>query len=162
METPAINFEENKSKFEEIQSFCKDEKEFNDIVMKISLLEAILGQVNEIFIGSLYSKEAYALIDAANASVSRLQNEVVDIYIKNSKDLGELMPVPDVAEISSWVEEIHFDIAKQLYSEGFCDSVIYPALQTVTQSVIEFAEEESQESNNTTNEPEDQNLEGEK
>ena len=142
-ETPAVNFEKNASKFEEIRKLCKDDSEFKDLVMKISLLEVILGQINEIFIGSMYNEKADAIINAANSSVKTLQDTVVDTYIKNSKELGELMPVPDIAELSTWVEEVHYDIARQLYTEGFCDTVIYPALQTVTESVIEFAEEEN-------------------
>ena len=143
METPQVDFEKNKPKFEDIKEFCKDEKEFDDIVLKISLLEVILGQVNEIFVNSLYNEEAKALIEAANTSTRGLQEEVINVYIKNSKDIGELMPVPDIIEVAGWVEEIHYDIAMQLYSEGFCNSVIAPALETVTSSVIEFANEEA-------------------
>jgi len=147
-EAPQVNFEENSKKFEDIKDLCKDEKEFKDLVMKISLLEIILGQINEIFIGSLYFDKADVLIKTANTSVRTLQDTVVETYVKNSKELGELMPVPDIEELSSWVEEVHYDIARQLYAEGFCDTVIHPALQTITESVIEFAKEENSEKEN--------------
>jgi hypothetical protein len=138
-----INFQKNAEAFNEIESLCENKKQFQDIVMKISLLEVILGQVNEIFISSMYNPAAVALVNSANASVNILREQVAEQYIKNSKQLGELMPIPDVEELAIWVEEIHYDIARQLYSEGFCDTVILPALQTVTESVIEFSKEET-------------------
>jgi len=145
MEQQSINFDENIKKFEDIKDLCQDDHEFHDLVMKISLLEVILGQVNEIFIGSLYNEQSNALIDAANTSIESMQKTIVDTYIKNSRELNELMPVPDIEELSTWVEEVHYDIARQLYTEGFCDTVIYPALQTITESVVEFANEENQD-----------------
>jgi glutathionyl-hydroquinone reductase len=151
-EIPSVNFEKNKNKFKDIRELCKDDKEFDDVVMKVSLLEVIIGQVNQIFMSSLYNEKATALVNSANSSIESLQQSVVDVYIKNSLEVKKLMPIPDIAELSTWVEEIHYDIARQLYSEGFCDAVIYPALQTVTSSVIEFAEEEA--NNNTEMEEE--------
>jgi hypothetical protein len=144
-ESPDIGVDFNKKAeaFKEIESLCEDEKQFQDVVMKISLLEVILGQVNEIFMGSMYNSDATALINSANSSVNILREQVAEQYIQNSKQVGELMPIPDVEELATWVEEIHYDIARQLYSEGFCDTVILPALQTVTESVIEFAKEET-------------------
>jgi glutathionyl-hydroquinone reductase len=146
-EIPSVNFEKNKDKFKDIRELCKDDKEFDDVVMKVSLLEVIIGQVNQIFMSSLYNENATALVNSANSSIESLQQSVVDTYIKNSLEVKKLMPIPDISELSTWVEEIHYDIARQLYAEGFCDAVIYPALQTVTSSVIEFAEEEARAAN---------------
>jgi len=141
-EMSTVNFEKNKEKFKNIQQLCQDDKEFEDVVMKVSLLEVIIGQVNQIFISSLYNNDTPTLIEAANTSIEGLQQTVIDSYIKNSLEVGELMPIPDIPELSAWVEEIHHDITRQLFNEDFCDTIIYPALQTITNSVIEFAEEE--------------------
>jgi glutathionyl-hydroquinone reductase len=115
--------------------------------MKISLLEVILRQVNEIFVNSLYNKDTPTLINSANSSVNILREQVTEQYISNSKELNELMPIPGVEELAAWVEEIHYDISRQLYSEGFCNTVILPALQTITESIIEFAQEENENEN---------------
>jgi hypothetical protein len=139
-----INFEKNTEAFKELKQFCKDDEQFQNMVMKISLLEVIIGQVNDIFIGSVYGKDANALIQSAKASANTLGKQVLEQYIKNSKEIGELMPIPEVEELANWVENIHYNIAEQLYSEGFCNTVILPALQTVTESVIEFAKEDAQ------------------
>jgi len=155
MEIPSVDFEKNRPKFEDLRKYCKDETEFDDLVLKISLLEVILGQVNELFIGSIYNEEAKALINAANSSTKKLQEEVVNIYIRNSKEAGKLLPIPDIEEISSWVEEIHYDIASQLYTKDFCDTVITPALETITTSIIEFANEETNSENENENENEE-------
>ena len=146
-----VNFEENAKKFEVIKDLCSSDEEFQDIVMKISLLEVIIGQINEIFIGSIYNENSKAMIDAANKSVEMLQKNIVQTYVNNSKELQELMPIPDVAELSTWVEEIHYDIAMQVYTEGFCNTVILPALQTISNSVVEFAEEDSPEESEIEN-----------
>jgi hypothetical protein len=141
-EMPTVNFEKNKEKFKDIRQLCQDDKEFEDVVIKVSLLEVIIGQVNQIFISSLYNNDAPTIIEAANTSIEGLQQAVIDSYIKNSLEVGELMPIPDIPELSAWVEEIHHDITRQLFEEDFCDTIIYPALQTITSSIIEFAEEE--------------------
>ncbi len=137
-----LNTSTIQKKFKEIEPFCKDEEEFNDVVMKVALLEVILSQVNEIFIGSLYDPNSKVLIDSANASIKSIQESVVDIYIKNAKEVEALVPIPDIQELAQWVEEVHTDLALQIYAEGFVNSVMVPALQTITESVIEFAKEE--------------------
>jgi hypothetical protein len=156
-EMPTVNFEKNKEKFKDIRQLCQDDKEFEDVVIKVSLLEVIIGQVNQIFISSLYNNDAPTLIEAANTSIEGLQQTVIDSYIKNSLEVGELMPIPDIPELSSWVEEIHHDITRQLFDEDFCDTIIYPALQTITSSIIEFAEEEMK---TETEDQKNNNIEG--
>jgi glutathionyl-hydroquinone reductase len=139
-----INFEKNAELFVDIKDLCETEEQYQDVVMKISLLEVILRQVNEIFVNSLYNKDTPTLINSANSSVNILREQVTEQYISNSKELNELMPIPGVEELAAWVEEIHYDISRQLYSEGFCNTVILPALQTITESIIEFAQEENE------------------
>lgn len=140
-----LKTEEFQEKFKEIRPFCDTDEKYNDVVLKVALLDVILAQVNEIFIGSLYNPEAVAIIESANASIAGIQSSVVDIYIKNTKDRGELVPIPDIQELATWVEEVHTDIALQLYAEGFVDNVMIPALNTITSGVIDFAKEEAGE-----------------
>jgi len=153
MQNQSINFEENLKQFEDIKDICKDADEFNDIVMKISLIGVIIGQVNEIFIGSIYNEEATSIMDAANSAIKSLQDSVIENYINNSKKINSLLPVPDIPELTSWVEEIHCNITSQLYKEDFCNSVIFPALNTISEQIIQFdvEEKESAEVDNTEN-----------
>jgi len=133
-------------KFDPLKPLCDTEEQFKDLILKLSLLGIILHQVNEIFIGSLYAETGAALIDSSKNSVTLLQDTLIDNYIKTSLDAGQLAPVPEVKDISVWVEDVHFNIASQLYSLGFVESVVSPALATITTSIIEFAAEEAKNS----------------
>ena len=132
-------------KFIPLKDLCENEGQFKDLTLKLSLLEIIISQVNEIFTGSLYAETGSALIQSANVSVQALQDTLVDKYIENSVNTGQLMPVPEIEDLTNWVEGIHLDIIAQLYSEGFVDSVFAPALATISQNVIEFSKEDQQE-----------------
>jgi len=138
-----FNTAEAQEKLEELKPLCETPDQFTDVALKVALLEVILSQVNEIFISSLYPPTATALIESANESVKHMQDTVAETYVKNSLAIGELMPIPDISEIAYWVEEVHKEIAQQLYTEGFVDTVFMPALETVTSSVVEFAKEEA-------------------
>jgi hypothetical protein len=140
-----INTDNVQKKLEKLKPLCETPEQFTDVSLKVALLEVILSQVNEIFISSLYPPTAKALIESAKESVKHMQETVTDTYVKNSLAVGELMPIPDIAEISYWVEEVHKEIAEQLYTTGFVNTVFTPALETVTTSVIEFAKEEVEE-----------------
>lgn len=132
-------------KFEKLKPLCKSEGEFKDVTLKISLLEIILSQVHEVFVSSLYHETTgITLIEASNKSLKRLQENLAETYVTNSVEVGELMPIPGIEEATLWVQEIHHDIASQLYSEGFMNSVFHPALATLSTSIIEFSKEEAQ------------------
>ena len=138
-----VNPEKMQERFKELEPLCETKEQFLDVGLKVALLEMILSQVNEIFTSSLYPTSAKALIDSSAKAISEIQSSIVDEYIKTSLDKQVLAPIPDVNDIAYWVEEVHLDIAKQLYTEGFINTVFQPALETITESVIEFAKEES-------------------
>lgn len=140
-----INPEKMQEKFKELLPLCETKEQFLDVSLKVALLEVILSQVNEIFISSLYPETAKALIASANKSISDIQENIADEYVKTSLDNKILAPIPDINEIAYWVEEVHLEIAKQLYTEGFINTVFQPALETITGSVIEFAVQEAEE-----------------
>lgn len=142
METPNVDPAKLEPRFKEIRHLCESEETFNDVVLKVTLLEVIVAQVNEIFIGSLYNPTASVLLESANNAVTALQESIVDTYISKSTELGELRPIPEIEEVTYWVQEIHIDILSQLHSEGFIQSVITPALDTITGSIVEFSKEE--------------------
>ena len=135
----------NEKKYQPLKNLCENEEQFRDLTLKLSLVNVILSQVNEIFTGSLYAETGSALIKSAFNSVQALQESLIEKYIQNSVETGQLMPVPEIEDLTVWVEGIHLDIISQLYSEGFVDSVFAPAMTTISQNIVEFAKEEAGE-----------------
>jgi hypothetical protein len=148
-ETQDMNevFEKQKT-FENIQdlkALCETEEEFKDLTLKLSLLEVIIQQVNDVFTSSLYNPDTgTTLIEASQRSVKIMQENLTKEYIKNSVESGMLAHIPGIEDACEWVTEIHESIASQLYSDGFIVSVFAPALQTLQDSIIEFSKEEQE------------------
>jgi len=133
-----IDPEAAKDQFKDIRPLCSSQEEFDDITLKLTLLGAIVGQVNEIFCGSLYPEGEGTLKTSAIKSIAAVQRDIPEVFIKNSLEVGALMDIPDLPILASWVENTHKELAEQVYSEGFCSTVIYPALEAITANIIQF------------------------
>jgi hypothetical protein len=136
-----------------IKDLCKTEEEFKELQKNLELFLVVADQANQIFIGSVYNENSKTLIEAAENSIADLKTLTLEKFIESSKEVGAILQIPKFEELLDWVQEIHTNIASQLFSEEFCKSVFTPALDSISKSILEFTEEEMenevQKNNNT-------------
>ena len=125
-----------------IKDLCKTEEEFKELQKNLELFLVVADQSNQIFISSIYNEDAKTLIEASEDAIIDLKTIAIERFIKGSKEVGAILQIPELEELLSWVQEIHTNIASQLFSEDFYESVYIPALDAVSRSIIEFTEEE--------------------
>ena len=63
-------------------------------------------------------------------------------YIKECVSNNEVGEIPDLMQIISWIEEVQFNISKQIWEETFFNNVIRPAIESITEAVLETASDE--------------------
>ncbi len=139
-------FQKNKEgQFKALEQFAINEEDFDKAVKDITLFEIITKQISGIFGASLYSDEATALnganIDGTNALVENFFSRYLEECVNEKK----ITDIPDLAQIVTWVEEVHFNISKQIWCENFFGSVIKPAIESISEAVLETAAEENTE-----------------
>ncbi len=127
-------------KYEELEKLLTEER-FVEVLNDLTLFEIVIKQISEIFIQSLYNENSAALLSASRESVNTLLGNFTQQFIDMTQGDEEVAPIPDLLQIVSWIEEIHIDLANQLYNETFVREVIRPAYENVSKAVIETADE---------------------
>ena len=116
-----------------------DKEGFDQIVADLSLFESITMQIAEIYSSTLYNKEAVALHSANNTGSKALVLNFFTQFVAECIKENKIIEVPDLAQIVTWVEEIHIDINGQLWEEEFLTSVIVPAVETISTTILDTA-----------------------
>ncbi len=136
--------EDIKEKYKVIESFCEDEEHFNNIISDLVMFEIVLGQINQIFTDTLYAKNSVVLVGAASDAIEVMKNTFSDEFISQTETQKELTSLPDLTQAVSWVQELHLNLATQLYTEDFTREVIAPAYARITEAIVEVSSGETE------------------
>ncbi len=131
---------EIKTKYVEIEKYCDDEDHFNNVIQELVMFEIVLNQINQIFVDTLYNPEANILLGAAKDSVESLCDSFAAEFILQSHEKETLSALPDLAQAVAWVEELHGNIAKQLFTEDFHKEVLAPSYEKIAEAINEVSQ----------------------
>jgi hypothetical protein len=140
-----MSSEELTEVYAEIKDLLNDEEKFKSLLMELQLMETVFSQINDVFIERLYNPKASAPIGAANQLFEKSLDSIRKNYISASKELGKPIPIPELENLVEWVTTIHENIFRQLLHEEYVDLVIVKSLNDIGDAIVEFAEEEPQE-----------------
>ncbi len=130
------------SKYEAIREFTKGEEQFNNVIQEIALFEIVLGQINEIYKDTLYAEEVSTLNEAADSTVEIMIDKFAEEFISKTIADQALSSLPDLAQIVSWIEEVHINIAGQLFTEDYVKEVLAPSYRSIAEAIIEVSRDD--------------------
>jgi hypothetical protein len=131
--------------YEGIRDLFETEEDYKEEIQKLVMLQTVIMQINEIFSTTVYNAGAEDILLAARDSVSQLLEKFREEYLEAANETKEVPGIPDLDHIISWVETIHKNIALQLFSQEFFDSVLVPAYTDISGAILDTAREEEEE-----------------
>ncbi len=159
--------ETTKEKYSEILQFCENEEQQDKVIQELALFETVISQVNQIFKETLYQEDISVFGTASDETLEALVISFTKEFISKSKEGQELAGLPDLALVVSWVNEIHTNVAAQLFKEDFVNEVIAPSYDSISEAIIEISQNDIEDTISETAETEEtetqiQNLTEEK
>ncbi len=134
--------EEIAIKYAGIEEFCEDADQFNNVSHELALFETVLSQINEIFKSTLYTSEVDTMNVASDDTVDILRDSFAKEFVSNSKEEKKLASLPTLELAVAWIQEIHENLAKQLFTEEFSTEVLVPAYTEISEAIIGISNRE--------------------
>jgi hypothetical protein len=136
--------DELKNKYKDLKTLCKDEEEFEVLVYKLGLMEIVIGQLNDIYKSVLYAEGEEVLHAAADEATAELEKNITEQYINQSVAEKEIKDIPEFQIVLAWINQLHLNIAGQLFNADFVNEVMEPAFENIAKTVLEIGKEETE------------------
>jgi hypothetical protein len=139
-------------RFAPLMSLVKKDEDLKQVIHDLTLFEVITLQISNIFAETLYRNTATALREANDEGVDLLIENFYNKYVEECTSNKKIEDIPDLVQIITWLEDIHFGISAQIWEESFLNSVIKPAIESISEAILETAAEEDVELDETDKE----------
>ncbi len=127
--------------YADLEKFATSAEQFEGVIKELTLMSIVVDQLNTIYKDTIYSEDVATLRDASDGTIDILLTSFAKEFISKSEEAQEFAPLPSLNLIAKWVEEIHINVAKQLFSEDFVKEVFTPAFERITAAVLEASGE---------------------
>jgi hypothetical protein len=120
-----------------------DDEEFKSLVEDLTMFELAVRNVNDIFKGTIYNcSESEHLCEVVDRSTNDLLENFQKQYMDFVEEKKEIHPLPSLEQVVTWAEEIHVNIALQLFTEEYTENVLKPSFESIAAAILEVAEDE--------------------
>jgi hypothetical protein len=120
-----------------------DDEKFKSLVEDLTMFELAVRNVNDIFKGTIYNcSESEHLCEVIDRSTNDLLENFQKQYMDFVEEKKEIHPLPSLEQVVTWAEEIHVNIALQLFTEEYTQNVIKPSFESIASAILEVAEDE--------------------
>ncbi len=125
-----------------IEKFCEDAGQFDSVIRELALFEIVLVQINQIFKSTLYTTEVDTMNVASDDTVDILRDNFAKEFVRQTVEEEKLASLPTLDLVVSWVQEIHENLAQQLFTEEIVNDVLAPAYGNIAEAILGISKDE--------------------
>jgi hypothetical protein len=142
---PYASLEELSKVYQELlETDLVNEEEYSDLIQNLQTTETLIFQIFDIFYSFTFNPENDAMQNINNEACANVIGAFRELFIKAAIDKNEIPEFPTITEIVQWVEDAYNQINGQIFEKDFNENVLIPALSSISESILEFAQEELQ------------------